>query len=228
MKIVQRAFRILGACVIGLLLFLAVFSFIKPLDYSRLIIPAERTPDPCLGSGPETSVVARQINFHVIDPGVWRSAEPNEESLMRMQNHGLKTVVDFRVWGVEGVENTKQIAEKLKLQYHHFPIIAGEEQDLAKLDAILAVMENPANQPVLIHCRAGKDRTGMMTALYKIKNTDAKFHDIYREMLMFGYDHTGIPNLMKTIRRWCEAHGYSEIAARISLDGTQVTFEENP
>lgn len=218
----KRFLRIVGACAIGLLLVLVIFTFLKPLDYARIAIPGAGPPNACLGSGPETSVVARQINFHVVVPGVWRSAAPNEESLFRMKQHGLKTLVDLRQDGEQGVDDVQAIAKRFRFQYFHFPLNAFDEQNLNKLDQILAVIEASGGHPVLFHCAAGKDRTGMITALFKIKHTREKFTDIYQEMVMLGYDHARLPLVMKSIRRWCETHGYPEIAAQISPDGSEV------
>lgn len=37
------------------------------------------------------------------------------------------------------------------------------------IERMLAVMDNPANYPMLIHCRAGLHRTGCMSAIYRME-----------------------------------------------------------
>lgn len=37
------------------------------------------------------------------------------------------------------------------------------------IDDFLAVMDDPANHPVLIHCKAGLHRTGLITAVYRME-----------------------------------------------------------
>ena len=37
------------------------------------------------------------------------------------------------------------------------------------IDRFLALLDDPANYPVLIHCRAGLHRTGVMTAVYRME-----------------------------------------------------------
>jgi protein tyrosine/serine phosphatase len=37
------------------------------------------------------------------------------------------------------------------------------------IDDFLAVMDDPANHPVLIHCKAGLHRTGLITAIYRME-----------------------------------------------------------
>jgi tyrosine-protein phosphatase SIW14 len=37
------------------------------------------------------------------------------------------------------------------------------------IDSFLSLLDDPANYPVLIHCRAGLHRTGVMTAVYRME-----------------------------------------------------------
>ncbi|HMC66026.1 MAG TPA: tyrosine-protein phosphatase [Gemmataceae bacterium] len=39
----------------------------------------------------------------------------------------------------------------------------------AAIDHFLAVMDDPANHPVLLHCRAGLHRTGVLAAIYRME-----------------------------------------------------------
>ncbi|HOW59216.1 MAG TPA: tyrosine-protein phosphatase [Candidatus Omnitrophota bacterium] len=214
-------FRILLGSLVGFFLMVGVLSVLKTsmvvrphgLSQSIARFPKDKAST--------TSVVAKQHNFHLVSPGIWRSAQPNEESLRRMKVHGLKTVVNLREdEEKQGVE--KKLAQKLGLRYYYFPMDAREDQDLGLIDQILDVVSNPSEQPVLIHCAAGKDRTGLIAAIYKIKYTDEKFEDIYREMLMLGYHQEWLPAVLRTVRRWCEANGRADIASQISPDGSQV------
>lgn len=150
---------------------------------------------------PKTSIVHKQFNFHIIVPGVWRSSQPNKESILRMKQHGLKTIINLRrnqsvhVW--EG-----NLAGNLGMQYYHFPMDAKEKQDEDKLKRILSIMNDPTNQPVLIHCYAGKDRTGLMSALYKLQFTAANVNDVHQEMLMYGYSENRFLNIIETVKSW--------------------------
>jgi protein-tyrosine phosphatase len=43
------------------------------------------------------------------------------------------------------------------------------EQRPRAIDQFLSVLDDPATYPVLIHCRAGLHRTGIMTAIYRME-----------------------------------------------------------
>lgn len=172
------------------------FGVVLPLGIQYL---RDRVP-------PEKSVVHRQFNFHVTAPGVWRCAQPGRESLQVMKTHGLKSIVNLRH---DPVPWEKALAEKLEVRYFSFPMSALEEQDPGYLEKILGVIENPENQPVLVHCHAGKDRTGLVSALYRLRH-GAKLEDAIREMRMYGYDEKNYPLLMKALKTAAGSGGFKE------------------
>jgi len=149
----------------------------------------------------KTSIVYEQFNFHVVYPGLWRSSQPTEESITRMKRYGLKTIINLRcdksvdLW-------EKQLADKMGIKYYNFPMSAREYQNDQQLMEILNLMHDPSNQPVLIHCHSGKDRTGLLIALYKLQFNNAKFDDVHKEMLMYGYSQKTFPGIIKTIAEW--------------------------
>lgn len=164
-----------------------------------------------------TSVVDKQFNFHFVSPGIWRSAQPDEESLARMKKHGLKTVINLRrddnnhLW-------EKELVARLGMQYYYFPMDADREQDPKKIDEVLAVMANAEKRPVLLHCAGGKDRTGLAVMAYKIANTDEQFSDIFRESLMLGYHADRYPEVLQSVKRWCKVRGDEETVREIEAE----------
>ncbi len=150
---------------------------------------------------PKTSVVHKQFNFHIVSPGVWRSSQPNEESITKMKEYGLKTIVNLR--RNESVNRwERELAAKLSINYYSFPMSASVKQDKKKLAEVLRIISEPLNQPALIHCYAGKDRTGLIAALYQLEFSNAKFDDLHKEMLMYGYSEDFFPEIIKTVRSW--------------------------
>ena len=152
---------------------------------------------------PSTSVVHKQFNFHVVAPGFWRSAMLNKESVKRMRAHGLKTIINLRMKG-KSSDWEKELAEHYEINYYHFPMDAHIKQESQVLEDILGILENPAKQPVLVHCGAGKDRTSLISALYRLKFSDWRLEDIHKEMLMYGYDEGSFPLIFETVKEWNE------------------------
>jgi len=154
---------------------------------------------------PETSVSDKQFNFHIVDNGIWRSAQPSIESIAVMQKHGLKTIINLR--GSE--ENhlwESRICDSLGIQYFHMPMDGREVPDTADLNNILRIIENQQNQPLMFHCLGGKDRTGIVTAIYRLKNSEIGFEEVHTEMLIYGYNEEEFPHFAEFAKRWREKY----------------------
>jgi protein tyrosine/serine phosphatase len=55
------------------------------------------------------------------------------------------------------------------------------------IDRFLALLDDEANYPILIHCRAGMHRTGVMTAVYRMEYEGYGPLDALREMRANGF-----------------------------------------
>lgn len=136
---------------------------------------------------PPLSVVDKQFNFHIVDNNLWRSSQPNSESIKRMKLHGLKSIINLR-----GDEQTdiweKKLSDSLGIKYFSKPMDATKEQDLNYLKEILSLIEDENNQPVLVHCLGGKDRTGLIVGMYKLKYSNISMEDLKKEIIMYGHD----------------------------------------
>lgn len=62
----------------------------------------------------------------------------------------------------------------------------GKEHPKA-IDEFLAVMDNPANYPVLVHCKAGLHRTGCMIAVYRMEYQGWSSEEALREAKAHGF-----------------------------------------
>ncbi len=66
------------------------------------------------------------------------------------------------------------VCRDLGVRYVHLePDLCGHRADPyarpAVIDQFLAVMDDPANRPVLLHCKAGLHRTGLLVAVYRME-----------------------------------------------------------
>ena len=101
-------------------------------------------------------------NLHQVTPTIYRSAQPDETSGAALQKLGIKTVLSFRK------RNKDEPLHKTQgVTFKRYPLYTWdiEEKDIL---AVLKIMNDPANQPILIHCTHGADRTGLMMASYRM------------------------------------------------------------
>ncbi|HEY9773185.1 MAG TPA: hypothetical protein V6C81_05190 [Planktothrix sp.] len=119
-------------------------------------------------------------NFEKVDGGIWRGSAPTTAALDALKHDGVKTIVDLRLDG-DGVAQESARAKALGVKYYHFALGFNKPQE-KELSDILAVMTDPINQPVFVHCRQGADRTGMLVGLYRRKWQGWTFKQAYVEM----------------------------------------------
>lgn len=118
-----------------------------------------------------TSVFRISKNFEVVDQGkLYRSAQLTTEELRQaVDQYHIKTVISLR--GSPGktdyYEPEADTAEKLKLKFVPIAMSDAYYPLPSEMKEVFQVFENSENYPVLIHCRVGTDRTGMIAALYQ-------------------------------------------------------------
>lgn len=66
------------------------------------------------------------------------------------------------------------------------PTLASQQRPVA-IDQFLELMDNPDVYPVLIHCKAGLHRTGLMSAIYRMEYQGWSHADAYRELKAHGF-----------------------------------------
>jgi protein tyrosine/serine phosphatase len=62
----------------------------------------------------------------------------------------------------------------------------------AQVAQFFEIVNNPANQPVFVHCAGGRHRTGTMTALYRITFNRWNAAQAYNEMKQYHFE--GFPD----------------------------------
>jgi uncharacterized protein (TIGR01244 family) len=124
-------------------------------------------------------------NFAKVSSTVWRGAQPSDQSLEKLAQGGIKTVIDLRLDG-EGTEHESKTASTLGLQYVHIPMGFAKPSS-EKILAFLKVITTPANQPVYVHCRQGADRTGMLCAIYRRLVENWSFDQCWAEMRLHHF-----------------------------------------
>lgn len=105
-------------------------------------------------------------NFSYIADWLARGAQPTEAGLEELKQRGFKTVISFRHDHDKLAIREKEIVEKSGMRFVNIPWRIQFAADAEKiLKEYFAVMEDTANHPVFIHCRHGRDRTGLLSII---------------------------------------------------------------
>jgi protein tyrosine phosphatase (PTP) superfamily phosphohydrolase (DUF442 family) len=102
--------------------------------------------------------------------GVYRSPQPDEDGLARtIQEYGIRTVVCLRGDG-DGKAATHRAALGTGATFRNVPMSATRPPRPETLLELWDVAAR-AERPLLLHCRAGVDRTGLASALVVLHDT---------------------------------------------------------
>ena len=134
-------------------------------------------------------------NFAEVSKGrLYRSAQPTIEGLkLAKERFGVRTVVNLRT-----IHSDRKEAEALGLQYHRIPFAAWHVTP-EEVVRFLKIVSNAANQPVLVHCQHGADRTGAMVAVYRMFAQGWTPDEAIGELPRFGF-HSIYANLKTFLR----------------------------
>lgn len=124
--------------------------------------------------GAYCGVVVYDGNFHAVRQGVlYRSAQPGKAELeSAARRHGVKSVLNLRGAhvGEPWYDGEIAAARELGLAHYDYPISAKRFVTGQQIREILDIVRQ-APKPLLIHCKSGSDRTGLVAALYRYVET---------------------------------------------------------
>jgi protein tyrosine/serine phosphatase len=135
-------------------------------------------------------------NFHSVDGQVYRSAQPSAKGFKQAEKAGLKTVLSLRKMKFD----QRRIKKQSNLHILHFPL---ETKTIAYQDLLTAmVLIDEAQKPLLVHCRRGIDRTGIVVATYRMLKHSWTKEKAIEEFLSpeFGYSEKLFPNVLQLLR----------------------------
>jgi tyrosine-protein phosphatase SIW14 len=124
--------------------------------------------------------------FAEIRPGLARGGEPGEEGIRYLKDHGYRTVVSFLTDKAESAAVVQS-----GMRYVHIPMRSSFFYAIppsdAQVDRFLSLVRDTTQYPIFIHCHAGKDRTGAMSAIYRMVVDRWTPSEAIQEMEAFGF-----------------------------------------
>ncbi|MBW2637530.1 MAG: dual specificity protein phosphatase family protein [Deltaproteobacteria bacterium] len=101
-------------------------------------------------------------NLHKVSDDLYRSAQPTAEGMKNLKKLGIKTIVSLRSY-----HSDRDEIGTTDLGYVHIPMQSWNPKTEAVV-RFLQIVTNPEKTPVILHCQHGADRTGTLSALYRI------------------------------------------------------------
>jgi protein tyrosine/serine phosphatase len=170
------------------------------------------------GSGNGSSV--RISNFGQIDNGYYRGAQPSGNDYKDLAALGVRTVIDLEV---SGDKDEAGMVEGAGMKFYRIPMSDRARPEAGAVDQFLQVVNDPANQPVFVHCHGGRHRTGAMTAVYRMTHDGWNADQAYKEMKQYDFTSFGGHGVLKDyVYDYYSHSGHDKIATANKLTSGDV------
>jgi tyrosine-protein phosphatase SIW14 len=123
-------------------------------------------------------------NFGQINENYYRGAQPEGQDYNDLASLGVKTVINL----IKD-EKSEEVStvQRMGMKYVHIPMTTGTAPTPDQIKQFLSLVEDPANQPVYVHCVGGKHRTGVMTAVYRMTEDGWNSDQAFKEMKQYKF-----------------------------------------
>lgn len=136
-------------------------------------------------------------NLFKVSDTLYRGAQPTRAGFLELNKMGIKTIINLREHHTD-----KKLITGMGFNYFAIPT-STTKPDKARYQKALDIMNNPAMQPVFVHCLHGADRTGTAVALYRITVQKWQTEEAIKELQQGGYGHHAMfKDIIKFIRNF--------------------------
>lgn len=139
-------------------------------------------------------------NFHEVIPGeYYRSAQPSAVQIADYaKRYKIRTIVNLRGASTEAwYRNETLAAQDLGITHVDFKMSATRELTPERAQELVQLLKD-AQKPILVHCQAGADRSGLASVLYLNQVALMDEHTAEQQLMPILYGHVGIPYISRT------------------------------
>jgi protein tyrosine phosphatase (PTP) superfamily phosphohydrolase (DUF442 family) len=145
-------------------------------------------------------------NFGIVQPGkIYRSGELTVASFHRVvEERGIRTVVDLGAYDKDpaGEERMRRAAQAVGITRFVLPLEGDATGNPNRYVQALRIINDPARQPVLVHCSAGTQRTGCLVMLQRHIVEGKSYHEVFHEAVEHRHDPSDNPHLLLMLADW--------------------------
>ena len=155
------------------------------LAFAILITVSLVNPAQAQTETPAKNPTIKIDNFGRIDDHYYRGAQPKHRDYQDLAELGIRSLITLTSDDTD--PNEKPLTEKTGMKYYQIPMDSKIPPTPEQLAEFLRIVNDRDNQPVYVHCAAGKHRTGVMTAAYRLIHYGWTADQAYDEMKEYKF-----------------------------------------
>jgi protein tyrosine/serine phosphatase len=140
--------------------------------------------------------VNKDMNLHRVTPTFYRGEQFKKSEVPELQKLGIRAVVNLRNNHSDAAALAGAGIKEIRVRINTWDI-----DDRHVIVALAAIRRAEAAGPVLLHCQHGADRTGLVSAMYRVVFQDWTREAALDELINGGYGYhsiwTNIPRYIK-------------------------------
>jgi len=125
-------------------------------------------------------------NFGCINENFYRGAQPNGQDYADLAAMGVKTIIDLQR---DETTPEQALVEAQGMKFYRIPMSDKSQPSAEQADLFLKIVNDPANQPVFVHCAGGRHRTGAMSAIYRMTHDGWSADQAFLEMKRYDFEY---------------------------------------
>lgn len=122
-----------------------------------------------------------------VEDGFYRGGRLRPGGMEYLKSLGVKTIINLEQDDDGVLAEERAAADQLGIRQISVPMAYRSAPTDETIDQLLADLQNPALRPIYLHCKHGKDRTGLVVALYRVEVQGWAAAAAYQEMLELGF-----------------------------------------
>jgi len=124
-------------------------------------------------------------NFYSLSENAYRSNHPSPKFVKKLnKEYGVKTIISMRRADTTGAYLLeKEACDKYGITLINHPMSSRALPEVEKVLEAKTILEN-AEYPILLHCKSGADRAGLMSVFYKHFIEKHSIDDSLKELSM--------------------------------------------
>ena len=184
---------------------------------------AQDAPDPVPAAAAERPAQWAELiemdgvsNLHRISPTLYRSEQPTALGMKNLEKLGIRTIINLR-----NFHDDEDEVKGTSLHTARVKILTWRIDDEHVIE-VMRMLKKTENGPFLIHCQHGADRTGLMSAMYRILEQGWTQQDALTELIDGGY---GYHSMWTNIVRYVRSVDAASLREAIESDSTSTVTD---